>query len=107
MTIIFQILAALGLGSLVYLAATTTDKNPALKYRWVFVGFVMFITGILNLVINSVGLYYGFFAWIEALGQLGSFFFKLGLIFGGIAIVVLVTHEEEAYDEYFDGTKYK
>ena len=107
MTILMQLFGAALIGGLIYLAPTTTQKNPKLKTIWIFAGFLMFWFGMLNLVINSVGSYYGFLGWIEMMGKLGSFIFKLSLIFGGIAIVVLVTHEEDAYDEYFDGDKYK
>jgi len=102
-----QILGVLILAGTVYLSLWSMKRNPNLKNLWVFVGFIMFVMGVLNLVVNSVGIYYGFLGWIEQMGKLGSFLFKLGMIFCGIAIVVLVTHDEDAYDEYYDGDKYQ
>ena len=105
--ILMQLLGIGILGGVVYGASYTAGRNPKLKRTWLFVGFLMFVVGVLNIVVNMVGIYYSFFGWIEMMGKLGAVLFKLGLIFGGIAIVVLVTHDEEAYDEYFDGSKYK
>lgn len=102
-----QILGVVILATVVFLAQKTLQTNPKLKNLWIFIGFLMFMTGMLTLVVNSVGIYYGFLGWIEMMGKLGSFLFKLGLILCGVAIVALSTHDEEAYDEYFDGDKYK
>lgn len=104
---LMQLIGFLILGSLIYFATTSVDKNPKLRITWMLVGCVMFFTGSICLIVNSVGLTIGFLQWIENMGTMGSFLFKLGLIFGGIAIVVLVNHNPDAYDEYFDGTKYK
>lgn len=102
-----QLFGFLILATLLYAATTTTDKNPSLRLFWMLVGCIMFFTGSICLIVNTVGLTIGFLAWIESMGVLGSFLFKLGLIFGGIAIVVLVNHNPDGYDEYFDGTKYQ
>jgi hypothetical protein len=107
MTIVLQLLGVLIIGGLIAASQITLKKNPKLKTFWVFIGFLMFITGMLSLVVNSVGITFGFLNWVEQMGKLGSFLFKLGLIFGGVAVVVLVSHDEEAYDEYFDGNKYQ
>lgn len=93
--------------TLILLATTTIDKYPKLRSFWMFIGFIMFFTGSSCLVVNSVGITIGFLEWIELMGIAGSFFFKLGLIFGGIAIVILVNHNPDAYDEYFDGKRGK
>ena len=93
--------------SLLYLSLKSTEARPELKNMWVFIGFILFLMGMLTIVVNSVGIYYGFLAWIENMGKLGSFIFKLSMVFVGVAIVVLVRYDEDAYDEYFDGDKYK
>ena len=93
--------------SLLYFSIKTTEARPQLKNVWVLVGFILFMLGMLTIVVNSVGIYYGFLAWIENMGKLGSFIFKLSMVFVGVAIVVLVRYDEDAYDEYFDGKKYK
>jgi len=104
---LLNLIAFLSIGLLIFFATTTIEKNPQLRTKWMLVGCVLFFTGSLSLIINAVGLTFGFLQWIEALGTLGSFFFKLALVFGGILIVILVNHNPDAYDEYFDGTKYK
>ena len=91
------------LAALIFLATTTTDKNPKLRPFWKIIGSLMFFLGSTCLIVNSVGLPIGFLQWIEMMGPVGSFFFKLGLVFGGVAIFALVNHDPDAYDEYFDG----
>lgn len=95
------------LAGIIFLTTTTVERKPELRVFWMFVGCLMFFMGIISLVVNSVVLTLGFLAWVENMGVLGSFLFKLGLVFGGIAVVVLANHSPEAYDEYFDGTKYE
>ena len=95
------------LASIIFLTTTTIEKKPELRVFWMIVGCIMFFTGMISLVVNSVVLTLGFLNWVEGMGQLGSFLFKLGLIFGGIAVVILANHSPEAYDEYFDGSKYE
>ncbi len=106
-TILMQLLGVAILSGTIFAAIRTTNKNPDLKTLWTFVGFLMFLSGMIMIVVNMVGIYYGFLAWIEDMGRVGSFLFKLGLIFGGVAIVTLVRYDEEAHDEYFDGNKYQ
>jgi len=95
------------LAGIIFLTTTTVERKPELRIFWMCVGCLMFFTGIISLVVNSVVLTLDFLAWVENMGVLGSFLFKLGLVFGGIAVVILANHNPEAYDEYFDGTKYE
>lgn len=95
------------LAAIIYFTTTTVEEKPKLRPLWTLVGCLMFFTGSLCLIVNSVGLTIGFLAWIELMGVLGSFLFKLGLVFGGIAVVILAHHNPESYDEYFDGNKYQ
>ncbi len=95
------------LALLIYFAVTTVEKNPKLRVRWMVLGCLLFFTGSICLIVNSVGLTLGFLQWIDLMGVAPSFFFKLALVFGGIVIVILVNHNPDAYDEYFDGTKYE
>jgi hypothetical protein len=69
------------------------------------IGFVFFILGALSLLINMVGLDFGFLFFLDYLGKLGSFLFKLGFILVGILIVAFANADENRYDEYFDGEK--
>jgi hypothetical protein len=103
---LLNLIAFLSIGLLIFFATTTVEKNPQLRIKWMLVGCTLFFTGSICLIVNSVGLTFGFLQWIDALGILGSFLFKLALIFGGILIVILVNHNPDAYDEYFDGNKY-
>lgn len=102
-----QLIGFLILAIPIFLTTTMVEKDPKWRIPWMIVGCIMFFTGIICLIVNSVALTIGFLAWIEKMGVLGSFLFKLGLIFGGVAIVVLANHSPESYDEYFDGTKYQ
>ncbi|MCH2023131.1 MAG: hypothetical protein MK207_11700 [Saprospiraceae bacterium] len=91
---------------LIFWAINSVEKKPSLRPLWMIIGCLMFFTGSLSLIINSVGLSFGALQWVESMGVLGSFMFKLSLIFGGIVVVFLVNHNPDAYDEYFDGNKY-
>lgn len=95
------------LGLLLYLSIVTTEKNPKYRVRWMILGCILFFTGSLSLIINAVGLTFGVLEWIELMGTVGSFFFKLALVFGGVAMFFMVNHNPDAYDEYFDGNKYQ
>ena len=92
---------------LIFLAVNSLEKKPKLRPYFMLIGCAMFFTGSISLVVNSVGLTLGSLQWVESMGVLWSFMFKLLLIFGGIVIVILVNHNPDAYDEYFDGEKYK
>ena len=92
---------------LIFLAVNSVEKKPKLRPYWMTLGCGMFFAGSISLVVNSVGLTLGSLQWVESMGVLWSFIFKLLLIFGGIVIVILVNHNPGAYDEYFDGKKYK
>ncbi len=102
-----QLFGFLLLAGIIFLTTMTVEKKPELRILWMIVGCIMFFTGVISLVVNSVVLTLGFLKWVEGMGVLGSFLFKLGLIFGGIAVVILANHRPEAYDEYFDGKKYE
>lgn len=95
------------LAGIIFLTTTTVEKKPELRIFWMIVGCLMFFIGVISLVVNSVVLTLDFMGWVEEMGTLGSFLFKLGLVFGGIAVVVLASHSPDTYDEYFDGNKYK
>lgn len=69
------------------------------------IGFALFILGSLSLLINMVGLSFGFLSFLDYLGKLGSFLAKIGFILAGILIVAFANADESRYDEYFDGEK--
>ena len=94
-------------GLIIFFTTTTIERRPEWRMRWVLVGCAMFFLGAISLTVNAVGLTLGMLNWIELMGITWSFFFKLTLVFGGVAVVVLANHKPEAYDEYFDGKKYK
>lgn len=107
MSTIVTILGFLGVALIIFLTTTTIETKPQWRIRWMIVGCLMFFLGAFSLAVNAVGLTLGMLGWIELMGVTWSFFFKLTLIFGGIAVVILANHRPEAYDEYFDGEKYK
>lgn len=77
------------------------------RVRWTALGFILFLMGAVSLSINLVGLKFSFLAWIDNFGQLPSFAIKLAMIIVGIIITLVANNNEDAYDEYFDGDKYK
>ncbi|MCP4438935.1 MAG: hypothetical protein GY810_08315 [Aureispira sp.] len=77
------------------------------RVRWTLLGFLLFLIGAVTLSINLVGLKFSFMAWIDTFGQLPGFIFKVALIVVGIVIAIVANSNEDAYDEYFDGDKYK
>lgn len=92
---------------LIYASISTVEKKPHLRKYWMILGCILFFLGTISLVVNSVGLTLGTLQWVEQMGKLGSFLFKVFMIMSGVIIFVLVNHNPEAYDEYFDGNKYK
>ncbi len=75
------------------------------RTRLTLLGFCLFMLGATELVLNIVGLKYGFFAWLDVLGGVGALLVKLSLIFGGIVLTVLANTDEDAPDEYLDESK--
>ena len=104
---IITIVSFVTIFTLIFLAIYSVEKKPKLRPFWMILGCLMFFTGSISLIVNSVGLSLGSLQWIDSMGVLGSFMFKLTIIFGGIVIVFLVNHNPDAYDEYFDGNKYE
>ena len=107
MNVLVTILGFLGIARIIFFTTATIERKPQWRIRWMIVGCIMFFTGAIAMVVNAVGLTLGMLQWVQLMGVTWSFFFKLSLIFGGVAVVVLANHRPEAYDEYFDGTKYK
>lgn len=66
----------------------------------VAVGFVSFILGALGLIVSMVGVTLWPLAWMDYLGKGFSFFGKMVMLIGGIALVVWARTKEEDYDEY-------
>ena len=54
-----QIVGFLILATIIYFTTTTIEKNPNLRTFWTIVGCLMFFTGALCLIVNSVGLKIG------------------------------------------------
>ena len=75
------------------------------RARLTLLGFCLFMLGATELVLNIVGLKFGFLAWLDVLGGVGALLVKLSLIFGGIVLTVLVNTDENAPDEYLDESK--
>ena len=104
---ILSVISFLVLFMIVFLSINSVEKNPSLRIYWMLIGAVLFFMGAICLVVNSVGLTLGMLEWIEAMDPFAAFMFKIALIMSGVIIFVLVNHNPEAYDEYFDGKKYK
>jgi|GEM_PF-3218796 len=104
---IMQLVGFLIIAGLIFLAITTVDRNPNMRVPWMIIGCILFFTGSICLIVNTVGITIGFLAWIETMGKLGSFLFKLSLVIAGVVIFALVNHNPDSYDEYFDGNKYQ
>lgn len=77
------------------------------RVRWTALGFILFLMGTVSLSINLVGLNFSFLGWIDNFGQLPAFVIKLAMIIVGVVIAIVANNNEDGYDEYFDGDKYK
>lgn len=104
---ILTVLSFSAVALLLFLAVNSAEKKPKYRPYWMILGCIMFFTGSISLVVNAVGLTLGSLQWVDAMGPLASFLFKMSLVMGGIMIFILVNHNPNAYDEYFDGNKYK
>lgn len=51
------------------------------------VGFVFLALGFLSLLLGGVGMRFSFLEWIDELGRLGAFIFKLGMLMVGFALL--------------------
>lgn len=67
---------------------------------YTLIGFLLFIVGTLALLIELVGLSFGFLAFFDYLGRMGAFLAKVFMILGGIVLVVLANENENARDEF-------
>ena len=52
-------------------------------------GFLLFVLGFVSLVLSMIGVQLAILAWLDQLGALFGFLFRLGMILGGVIIVVL------------------
>lgn len=70
------------------------------KTAWVFIGFLLFVTGTLSLVLSLVGVEF-VMNLSELLGKLTAFLLKVGLTVSGIVIVALARTDWEQKDDEF------
>lgn len=70
---------------------------------YTLVGFILFMLGVVALLLEMVGLSFGFMAIFDIFGRLGAFIAKLTMIFGGLVLVVLANGNEDETDEYLEG----
>lgn len=74
-------------------------KNRTL---WTFVGFVLFITGMIALVLSLVGVELVFLNWLQELGGLIAFLAKVSLVVAGVVVVALARTDWEQSEEEFE-----
>ena len=67
---------------------------------YTLIGFLLFIVGTLALLIELVGVSFGFLGFLNYLGRMGAFLAKVFMILGGIVLVVLANENENARDEF-------
>ena len=71
------------------------------RLLWTFVGFLLFMLGIVSLCMDMVATPLGIMEWTKMFGRLGEFVVKLLFIFGGVVVVVLANgNDDEETDEY-------
>ena len=69
---------------------------------YTLIGFLLFILGTLTLLIELVGLSFGFMGFLDIFGRLGAFVIKISLILVGFVIVAVANNNENAKDEYLE-----
>jgi hypothetical protein len=73
-------------------------------------GFFLFITGFIGIVVNMVGLPFAITDWMNLItGPFVGFFVKIAMVVTGIVLTImnLSSKNEDTYDEYFDGNSFK
>lgn len=75
-----------------------TTRNK--KALFSILGFLLFILGFLSILLGMVGIKIVFLLWIDALGRLGAFLFKLTMIIAGVTMVILTRGDEARFDDY-------
>ena len=68
----------------------------------IVISFLLFLFGMTALILSLVGVKLSFLLWIDAGGPLLGFIIRLVMIFGGITMAWLTTHNWEAEDEEND-----
>jgi uncharacterized Tic20 family protein len=69
---------------------------------YTLIGFLLFIVGTLTLLIELVGLSFGFMSFLDIFGRLGAFIAKITLILLGFVLVALANNNENAKDEFLE-----
>lgn len=75
-----------------------TTRNKKALYS--IIGFLLFLFGFLSILLGMVGIKIVFLLWIDALGRLGAFLFKLTMIIAGITMIILTRGDEARFDDY-------
>ena len=75
------------------------------KTAWTIVGFVLFSTGMLALVLTLVGVELVFLNWLNELNALLSFLVKIALVVAGVVVVALARTDWEQSEEEFEEVK--
>lgn len=75
-----------------------TTRNK--KALFSIIGFLLFIFGFLSILLGMVGIKIVFLLWIDALGRLGAFLFKLTMIIAGVTMIILTRGDEARFDDY-------
>lgn len=68
----------------------------------IILAFLSFIFGMTALVLSLVGVKLAFLLWLDAGGPLLGFILRLIMIFGGVALAWISTHNWEAENEEND-----
>lgn len=76
-------------------------KNKGL---FTLIGFVLFISGLLSLVLSFVGIELAYLQWLSIFGNLGAFLAKIVMVILGVVIVV-VARSDEDFEERLERVK--
>jgi len=71
------------------------------KTAWTFVGFLLFIIGMIALVLSLVGVELVFMNWLQGFGGLIAFLVKVSLVVAGVVVVALARTDWEQEEEDF------
>lgn len=78
------------------------------KNLLLFIGFVLFLFGALSVIVGLVGVQLVPTAWMTDLfGGTAAFIIQLFMAMFGIAIAIVSRSDDDAFDEHFDGHKFR
>ena len=71
------------------------QRNPILTA----IGFILFLTGMMALILSVVGAKLSFLVWIDNFGLTTGFVIRLLMIMAGVVLIVMAQPREESQEK--------